>query len=45
MAFALVALISWIGLRSGQGTVAAAADRPAATTEKTEQAEKADATR
>lgn len=30
MAFALVAVISWIGLRGGHGTVAAAAGRPAA---------------
>ncbi|MFJ6478991.1 MULTISPECIES: MFS transporter [unclassified Streptomyces] len=51
VAFALVALISWVGLRSGQGTVAAAAGRSAAvpgTAEKAEQAEKVetvDATR
>lgn len=45
MAFALVAVISWIGLRSGHGTVAAAAGQPAAATGKTEQAEKAGATR
>ncbi|MGW6997265.1 MFS transporter, partial [Streptomyces virginiae] len=31
VAFALVAVISWIGLRGGHGTVAAAAGRPVAT--------------
>ncbi|MGW3326494.1 MFS transporter [Streptomyces virginiae] len=53
VAFALVAVISWIGLRSGHGTVAAAAGRPvaaepAAATEQADpaaKAEKADATR
>ncbi|MER7821456.1 MFS transporter [Streptomyces sp. CG 926] len=55
VAFALVAVISWIGLRSGHGTVAAAGAagaptvaEPAATTEQADtatKAEKADATR
>ncbi|WP_328863641.1 MFS transporter [Streptomyces virginiae] len=56
VAFALVAVISWIGLRSGHGTVAAAAGQPVAaepaaateqadTAAKVDKAEKADAGR